>query len=442
MEKPSALLIAPPVYDFALFDLFLKPYALLKIGAYLEENGYDVHLINCLDYRDEESLRTMRSPARRENGTGKFFRQRAETPDIIAGYGKYLFRYGISEESFEAKLRAFGKKPDIVLVSSGMTYWYPGVREAVEKVRKIWPDAKVAVGGIYATLMPEHCERVVAPDFVIRGDAQGEKGLNYVFGKLGLPLCTGSWRDTMMLHPVLKDAAVIRINRGCPYSCHYCASACISSFEPGSGEKAFQELLRIHGKYGTLNFAFYDDALLINKENIFVPFLEMVEKSGLKFNFYLPNALHLDRLDFETASLMYRCGFREIRVGFESSDVKFHETNDNKLNLGTFGEKVDMLFRSGFTKENLGIYVLAGLPGQHAEEVEASIRYLAGFGLRGNIAEFSTVPGTEVWKECVEKSIFPLETEPVCHNNSIFPMQWEGFTMEDMARLKRLSKTL
>ena len=442
MGKPSALLIAPPVYDFALFDLFLKPYALLKIGAFLIENGYDVNLINCLDYKDEETLKSFSKPRRKENGTGKFFRQRAETPEILSGYGKYLFRYGITGESIDYKLRTLERRPDIVLVSSGMTYWYPGVREAVERVRQVWPDVKVAVGGIYATLMPEHCSSAVAPDFVIKGDAQGENGLNAVLGTLGLPLCSRPWSDNMMLHPVLEDAAVIRINRGCPYSCHYCASACISSFEPGRAEKAFDDLMRIHRQYGTRNFAFYDDALLINKEKIFIPFLEMVEKSGIGFNFYLPNALHLDRLDFETAELMYRCGFREIRIGFESSDAVFHEKNDNKLNLGTFGEKVDMLFRSGFTKENLGIYVLAGLPGQYAEEVERSIRYLAEFGLRGNIAEFSTVPGTEVWAECVKKSIFPLESEPVCHNNSIFPMQWEGFTMEDMARLKRLSKTL
>ncbi|MCQ2604169.1 MAG: radical SAM protein [Spirochaetia bacterium] len=441
MEKPYALLIAPPVYDFALYDLFLKPYALLKIGRWLELNGWQVSLLNCLDYSDQETLAVSKKLRRKPDGTGKFFKTFSKNPPCLDGVGKYLSRYGISRESFSHRLSEC-RRPDIVLIASGMTYWYYGVIEAVEAVRRQWGPVPVAVGGIYATLMTEHCRNVSGADFVIKGDAQSETGLNQIFRKLDLPECDVPWNDDMLVHPVLRDAAVLRMNRGCPCHCSYCASRQISSFEKGSPELAFALMEKIHRQLGTVNFAFYDDAILVKKEEVFIPFLRMVERSGYKFNFYLPNALHLDRLDPDTAALMVRCGFREIRIGFESSDIRFHDQNDRKLDLQTFPEKVDMLFRCGFSKENIGIYVLAGLPGQYAGEVEDSLHYLAEYGLRGNIAEYSTVPGTILWDECVRKSKFPVETEPICHNNSIFPMQWDGFTVADMERLKRLSKTL
>lgn len=440
MEKPYALLIAPPIYDFALYDLFLKPYALLKIGRWLEMNGWDIKVINCLDYNDKTSLASLKAPRRMKDGTGKFFKEHVPNPPCLAECGKYLSRYGISKEGFREKLN--GRRPDIVLISSGMTYWYYGVSEAVSAVREKWKDVPVAVGGIYASLMPDHCLKSSSADFVVTGEAQAPSGLNRVFKKAGLPLCLLPWRDDILIHPVLKDAAVIRLNKGCPCRCSYCASRLISGFEKGDPVRSFEMLMKIHLELGTVNFAFYDDALLVGKEEVFIPFLEMVERSGCNFNFYLPNALHLDRLDHDTASLMRRCGFREICVGFESSSKKFHEENDNKIELNLFPEKIEMLFRCGFTKENIRMYVLAGLPGQEASEVEGSLRYLAKYGLRGNIAEFSPVPGTSLWERCVKESIFPIAEEPLCQDNSIFPMQWEKFTVQDMERLKRLSKRL
>jgi hypothetical protein len=49
-----------------------------------------------------------------------------------------------------------------VLVQTVMTYWYLGVREVIEDVRKLQPHAKIILGGVYATLCPKHAKSLGA----------------------------------------------------------------------------------------------------------------------------------------------------------------------------------------------------------------------------------------------------------------------------------------
>ena len=46
--KPRILLANPPIYDFAAYDFWLKPYGLLSVAGYLREK-VDVELFDYLD---------------------------------------------------------------------------------------------------------------------------------------------------------------------------------------------------------------------------------------------------------------------------------------------------------------------------------------------------------------------------------------------------------
>ena len=59
--------------------------------------------------------------------------------------------------------------PAAVLVTSLMTYWYPGVKETVETIRSVFPDTPLILGGIYATLCACHAEKTIGADRVISG---------------------------------------------------------------------------------------------------------------------------------------------------------------------------------------------------------------------------------------------------------------------------------
>jgi radical SAM family protein/B12 binding protein len=446
-QNPKVLFIQPPIYDFALYDLFLKPYGLIRLEDWFREGGYETDYINALDWQDQKTEKILGKPKRKSNGTGKFFKQHIPLPENFSSIPRIFGRYGILKEVFLEKIR--NSQPDIVCITSGMTYWYQGVVESTEAVRKVVPKAKILVGGIYASLMPEHAERVTGADLVVKGDNPGP--IQAFLSVNRFPVPPGS----IPLYPSVPNntkirenrgfwdqgAGVIRLNTGCPLHCDYCASDLINpTFSSGNPDEAFTLVWNLYQKRGIRHFGFYDDALLVNKEKMLLPFLERVVQSGIPLSFYTPNAVHVRYIDEESALLMKRAGFQEIRMGFESASNEFHLLHDHKFSTMQFHDSIQMLLRAGFTKKELPVYILAGLPWQHADEVESSIRIAAEAGVSVSIAEYSPVPGTAMWEDAVKASDLPLAEEPLYHNNLFFPTEWSGQTRDDLQRLKLLAR--
>ena len=437
--KPRLLLFQPPIYDFALFDLFLKPYGLLRLGKWFEKSGYEVFFLNGLDYTDLETNSFLGNPRRVSNGTGKFPRMRAPLPDGVE-FERYFGRYGVLPEVLKRKMKNFN--PDLIFITSGMTYWYKGVVEAVEISKDLFPLIPVITGGIYANLMPEHCKNITGTDYVVSGNTK--EAITAILQSYSLPLPIGEIpAHPLMLEKVWKDAGVLRLNEGCPFHCDYCASDLLcKSFQKGEAEITFELLIEMHERFGTSNFAFYDDALLVNSDNSIKPLLEMVIKNNLPVKFYLPNAVHLQFIDKETAVLMNRAGFQEMRLGYESSSSDFHADYDGKFEEDELFRVVEILVEAGFQKKSITAYVLGGLPEQSWKDVERSIITASSSGIKVSLAEYSPVPQTPLWEKSMNLCPFPLDKEPLFHNNSFFPMKWEGYTLENMLYLKKRVREL
>ena len=79
------------------------------------------------------------------------------------------------------------------------------------------------------------------------------------------------------------------------------------------------EIVHWHDRYGVVDFAFYDDALLVDAPNHAIPLLEGIIASGRSLRFHTPNALHIRGITAEVARLMARAGFHTIRLGLETT---------------------------------------------------------------------------------------------------------------------------
>ncbi len=98
-------------------------------------------------------------------------------------------------------------------------------------------------------------------------------------------------------------------SRGCPLRCPYCASRLLCpDFFQRDAQSVADEIEHWHVRYGTTDFAFYDDALLIHAETHIVPLLESVIERGLPVRFHVPNGLHVRSIDERISCLMHRCG--------------------------------------------------------------------------------------------------------------------------------------
>jgi hypothetical protein len=200
-----------------------------------------------------------------------------------------------------------------------------------------------------------------------------------------------------------------------------------------------EEIAYWHKKYSVVNFAFYDDALLIDEDRHIIPILEGVLTRRLEVCFHTPNALHIRPLSREVAQLLFRAGFKAIRLGLEMAYFEGRTAIDNKVGPGEFQQAVDHLKEAGFKGEAIGAYLLHGLPGQDVAELEASIKMVKSCGVRPILAQYSPIPHTALWPEAVKASRYDLESDPIFQNNSIFPCQKEPFSWEKIGYSKKLT---
>jgi radical SAM superfamily enzyme YgiQ (UPF0313 family) len=201
-----------------------------------------------------------------------------------------------------------------------------------------------------------------------------------------------------------------------------------------------EELVYWHKTFGVKEFAFYDDALLIQPAAHILPILQGVRGEKLSCRFHAPNALHVKFIEREVADFLHRAGFKTIRLGFETSNETLQSETGGKVNNQDFRRAVDNLKKAGYTGQEIGVYLMAGLPGQRREEVEDSIAFVIAAGARPILVEYSPIPGTALFEKARQMSPFDLEKEPLFQNNSLLPCRWEGFTWEDFHRLKKKSK--
>lgn len=299
------------------------------------------------------------------------------------------------------------------------------------------------MGGIYATLCPDHARKYSKADYVLPGgELPRIKGIVGEF--MGVPsdgIPGNSHLDGLPypafdLYPAL-DYGCILTSRGCPYRCNYCASWKITrGFSRRDPHKVVDEIELWQGTFKVDDIALYDDALLVDSERHFIPMAKELLRRGIRCRFHTPNGIHGRELSDEIASLMYEVGFKTIRLGLETSDAVRQKRLGDKITNGEMEGAITCLRNAGFSREDIGVYVLAGLPRQRVSEVEKSIRFVRACGATPKLAEYSPIPQTPLWDAAVGISTFDLRGEPLFHNNSILPCRWEGFTWEDLNELK------
>ncbi len=443
-DPPHILCINPWIHDFAAFDFWANPLGLLSIAAILRENGLRISYIDCLD-RFHPNER--QEPETLWDGRGPFRKTQIPLPGGLEHVSRKFSRYGILKEWFEADLRQV-EKPDLIFVTSLMTYWASGVKETIDAVKKVFPGVPVILGGIYASLCHDHAVRTSGADRVVKGP--GEPVLKSILKEYaGFDL-----KDEQLLKPPidldsLPFAALdlqhgipyvpVLTSRGCPFSCEYCAS---SYLEPvlrlRSPENVYKEIEYWHKKHQVINFAFYDDALLINAEDHAFPLFEKIIAQGLDLYFHTPNALHIRAITKKAAELMFRAGFKTIRLGLETTEFSAERNYDTKVAENDFLTAIEHLKTAGFARKQIGAYLLCGLPGQNIDKLESSIKFVKKTGILPVLAYYTPIPHTRLWEKAVRNSRYDLIQHPVFTNNTLFPCVKSDLEVKRISQLKNL----
>jgi hypothetical protein len=441
-RAPQILLVNPWITDFAAYDFWIKPVGLLTLGRLLKDAGCRTTLLDCLDrthpaLKSTPEFKTIKS---RADGTGHFHKETIEKPSPLKNIPRQYSRYGLPLELVSRLLKNMDR-PDAILVTSGMTYWYPGVRQMIRLLKSVFPGVPVALGGIYATLCPDHAKKTSGADQVIQGEGDeavlklvdewcGWASPSELADEIAIP-------DFSHYDPMLS--AALLTSRGCPYRCPYCASHLLSKKSWRLPPERVIEQVRDLYKKGVTEFAFYDDALLVQKESHFYPMITKVIASGLPVHFHTPNGLHPKLIDEALAGLMVQSGFRTVRLSYETCNPERQRRTGMKVSDSDLKQAVRFLRNAGMHPDHIGSYVLMGLPDQPLSEVLDSLRVVFDLGIRVSLASFSPIPGTQSWDEAVESGFLSPDADPLLTNNSVFPLRSESIPFRDFIEIGTLA---
>lgn len=400
------LLVNPWIHDFAAFDFWLKPVGLLRIAAALREAGAEAVLLDLLD-RNHPWLENRTTTDLW--GRGKFFTAEIDKPDAVDFVPRRFRRYGLPLEVVTEK---FADLPsvDAVLITSSMTYWYTGVEETIAVIKKRFPGIQTILGGVYATLMPDHAQEHSGADIILTGSYEGWRNelANILDVKLPATLTPPAWNLYGRL-----DYAVICFSRGCPWRCTYCASHRLDpAFIPRDVKDIEAEIVKIL-ELGIKRIAFYDDALLYHPR--FDKLLEMLIDMDAGFELHTPNGLHVARITPARAELMKGAGFKTLYLSLETVNEELLSRTGAKLSFDNFSKAVNYLRAAGFGEE-LHAYVLFGLPRQSEDSVKKTLDAALSSNVTPHLTEFSPVPGTIEFK----RAGLTDETDPLLTNNTAY----------------------
>jgi hypothetical protein len=409
MTKPHILLVNPPIYDFTAYDFWLRPYGMLRVAGQVRKAcrfTYFNYLV---------------TEAHDPWGRGRFRDAIIPKPAQFRDLPRNYRRFGRPRRQFRELLAA--EPFDAVLVQTGMTYWYPGVREVIDDVRELQPDSLLVLGGTYPALCPAHA-RSLETDLLIPPDSLGK-----LWDRLGVLPEDGPplWEVTA------PDVGIIKLTEGCPFRCSYCS---VPVIQPGFAVRPVTicvEELQHLARLGIRNVAFYDDALLYRVEDVLIPVLR--QAAPLNLSFHTPNALNARFIDGGIAELMVQAGVRSFFLGLENGSSEWLAATGGKVRPSEFADAVLMLRSAG--AQSISAYVMIGHPDSDWQQVEATMEFVHNTGTRIMLAEFAPIPGTADGARC---GYWADLDEPLAHNKTAFTIRRLG--IERVNQLKSMCRRL
>lgn len=212
---------------------------------------------------------------------------------------------------------------DVVLCTTSFTYYSSAVRDCVQYYRTRYPNAEIICGGIYATLLPQHCKEYTGCDTVIRGVVEEVEAYPPEYDL------------------VCVDYQILHTSRGCIRNCDFCATYKI--------EPMYKCKRSIRKEITKKRLIFYDNNLLANPyfENILHELIRLRRHRKIT---YCEAQSGIDaRLLTETiAEKLYQAGFRNIQFAW---DGHYSEKEDIK-------RTVTLLTNAGYRPHEIKVFIL------------------------------------------------------------------------------------
>lgn len=219
---------------------------------------------------------------------------------------------------------------------------------------------------------------------------------------------------------IMPDGSVfMEMTRGCPYRCSYCFySKNFSSVR----DIPFEKLLNVLRNPGSIN-EIYLLCPAFDKSPGFIDRLNLLKK--INHGIDLHTEIRTDRIDRETAALMFEAGFKSLEVGLQSLNRRSLESVSRNSDTEKELQGMEYLRDAGI---DLKIGIIPGLPGDSPESFRKTVDTLVNRGFEDSVELYPLMilPGTAIRDKAVKDKISFQENPPYFYHNG-----W-GFSFSDL----------
>lgn len=426
MKPPlRILLVQPPFEDFYATPIRLYPLGLLYAAQTLRVLGCEVHVLDGLSPLRKRELPV---PPR-----FSYLRPWIGLPEFFRGY----YRYGLPDEEILGHVRALA--PDAVGISSLFTAYFSSAARLAGLIKREL-GLPVFVGGHHPTVFArEILRRFPEIDAALVGPA--EACLPGFLERLrpGESFPTPDWRELVPAHDLI-DAGRYRIGRhramslsagrGCPHNCLFCGVDKMfgHTLVYRTPESVLAEMRRaaLERRVGVLNF---EDDNLSNNRAWFLSLLAAVRDEACLKGVELTamNGLCASDLDEETLIAMRGAGFERLNLSLVTQDRTLRDSLDRPRGRHEFKELVESAGSLGF---KITAYIILGLPGQTAREIEDSVDELLGLGVLVGPSVYYPAPGSMLYDRPDVRD--EIKSDWDMHRSSAFSVETEHLSRADL----------
>jgi len=356
-------------------------------------------------------------------------------PPLGLGYlASMLKKEGIAVEILD--LNALQKPPEALadflkdktcqwIGITATTNLISSAKKLAEISRAYQPGAKIVLGGVHPTVLPEEVLSWPEVDFVVRGEAEQTiiellkekpvpeiKGLSYrVEGKSlhnpdrefiadldEIPFPAYDLLPIKKYLPALGGykklpALSVITSRGCSGACTYCNNFFGRRVRKRSAENVIAELSLLKQDYGIKEIYFYDDSFTEFPGKV-IDLCRKMEEAKLDLSWSCFARINLVNEDLLRA--MKTAGCHHISYGIESGSPELLSAINKKVSLEKIREVVAMTKKAGI---DLLLGFMLGLPGETRETMEATKKLALKLDPAMAIFDITTpFPGTELYQ--------------------------------------------
>ena len=399
-----------------------------------------------------------------------------EPPKGLASLSAYLCSHGHEAKIIDLQIRTVRDRwEDVFREKSydlvGLTATTQQIKEANEialKVRGLKPDAKIILGGVHCSVLPEKTlEDFPVFDACVIGEGEitileivnrMKMGMSFVDETVkGVAFSTPQKNivterrprlgnlDLLPIHHDFYDfeyyldnntlwvgdnAVSLIVSRGCPYNCQFCATRNFwtNRYVCKSVESTIAEIKYVINK-GAKSVRFRDSTFVINK-NWVRELCEKILEENLVFDWDI-NA-RANFVDYDLFKLMKKAGLGSVFFGVESGSQKILDFYGKGITL----EQVENAFAiCKKLKIFTGAYWMIGVLPETREDMELTYQFAKKIKADKNyVFIFMPLPGSELYDYYIDNG-FEFEYEELRTDKALFHSA-SGYSLDELSEIR------